>query len=360
MAGCLSERYKNELKAELKEVDIFTGVGDYAKIDELIANKTGAYSGAVFLADGEERTIINSNYHAYIKLAEGCNQVCSFCAIPSFKGKLHSRTAISVTKELVGLNKKGFYDFSLIAQDTSSFGLDTGEKDGLVSLIHAVDEINGDFYGRILYLYPSTTSKKLIQTIAASPKILNYFDMPIQHISERMLKLMKRGFGRHKTVELLNDMREVKDSFVRTSVIVGHPGESEEDFIELAEFIEMFDFDAINVFEYSDEEGTSAHEMNEKCDPKTIHKRASAIKKIIDKKMAKNAKSKIGMTFDAIIEGVSDEHEYLLKAKAKIWAPDIDGEILVNDTNEQKIEYGKSYKVEITDAKKAVLIAKVV
>lgn len=360
MAGCLSERYKNELAKELIEVDIFTGVGDYARIDELIQKKQGAFTENVFLSDGEDRIVINSNYHAYIKLAEGCNQACSFCAIPQFKGKLHSRTISSVTKELIALNKKGFYDFSLVAQDTSSYGLDMNLKDGLVDLIDAIDNIKVDLNARILYLYPSTTNTKLIQKIAQSQKIQNYFDMPIQHISDKMLKEMKRGFGKDKTVELLKEMRSTKESFVRTSVIVGHPGESEEDFAELADFIEEFDFDAVNVFEYSDEEGTLAFNKDDKVSPKEIRKRANIIKKIIDKKNIKKAKSKIGNIISAIIEGESEEHEYLLKAKEKLWAPEIDGEILVNDTNDINITFGKTYTLQITDAKRAVLIAKVV
>jgi len=360
MAGCLSERYKDELKAELVEVDIFTGVGDYAQIDKLITKKQSGFSDSVFLSDGEDRIVINSNYHAYIKLAEGCNQACSFCAIPSFKGKLHSRTVISVIKEIAALRKKGFYDFSLIAQDSSSFGRDLELKDGLISLIHTIDEMSEDFYARVLYLYPSTTSKKLIQTIAVSKKILNYYDMPIQHISDKMLKLMKRGLSKDKTIELLENMRAVKDSFLRTAVIVGHPGESEEDFNELAKFIEEFDFDMMSVFEYSDEEGTTAHNISEKVDRKTIRKRATILKKIIDKKLAKKAKNKIGEIISATIEGESDEHEFLLRAKAVLWAPDIDGDILINDTNDFKIAFGNRYKIQITDAKKSTLIAKII
>jgi ribosomal protein S12 methylthiotransferase len=360
MAGCLSERYQDELKKELVEVDIFTGVGDYAKIDELVAKKQNAFSKEVFLADGDERVIINSGYHAYIKLAEGCNQACSFCAIPSFKGKLHSRTRISVVKEIAALNQKGFFDFSLIAQDTSSYLRDLDDKDGLVGLIHDIDEMGGDFYARVLYLYPSTTSKRLIQTIAASKRVQNYFDMPIQHISEAMLKLMKRGFGKDKTVELLNQMRAVKDSFVRTSVIVGHPGESDADFEELKNFLSEFDFDAVNVFEYSDEEGTDAHEMSEKVDKKTVLKRIKELKKLLDAKSVKKAKAMVGKKLVATVEGESEEHEFLLSAKAKLWAPEIDGVILVNDTDDKMIEFGKNYIVEITDAKKSTLIAKVI
>ncbi len=359
MAGCLSERYKDELQKELSEVDIFTGVADYAKIDELLDGKKSEFTEGTFLIDKEERVVINSNYHAYIKMAEGCNQTCSFCAIPSFKGKLFSRSEESILKEIVALNKKRYFDFSLIAQDSSSYMRDKGTKDGLAELVKKVDALEGDFYARVLYLYPSTTDEKLIETIANAKKIVNYFDMPVQHISDRMLRLMKRGAGKAKTVKLLEKMRAVPDSFVRTSVIVGHPSESDEDFAEMLAFIEEFDFDAVTVFEYSDEDGTAAYDMADKVDKKTVSKRLNAIKKVVAKKMAKKAKSQVGNSFEAVFEGVSDEHEYLFKAKKKIWAPEIDGEILVNESEVENPQIGKLYKMTATGVAKDKVIARI-
>ncbi len=359
MAGCLSERYKDELQKELSEVDIFTGVADYARIDELIEGKKSEFTEGTFLIDTEERVVINSNYHAYIKIAEGCNQTCSFCAIPSFKGKLFSRSEESILKEIAALNKKGYFDFSLVAQDSSSYMRDKGIKDGLATLVKKVDALDGDFYARVLYLYPSTTDEKLIEVIANAKKFVNYFDMPIQHISNKMLKLMKRGVGTTKTIKLLKMMREVPNSFVRTSIIVGHPGETDDDFYETLSFIDEFDFDAISVFEYSDEEGTDAYEMSDKVDKKTISKRLGAIKKVISKKMAKKAKSQIGSSFEAVFEGVSEEHEYLFKAKKKIWAPEIDGEILINENEVENPVIGKLYKMTATGAAKDKIIARI-
>ncbi len=359
MAGCLSERYKDELQKELKEVDIFTGVADYAKIDELIDGGKAKFTEGTFLIDEEERVVINSNYHAYVKLAEGCNQVCSFCAIPSFKGKLFSRSEDSILKEIASLNKKGYFDLSLVAQDSSSYMRDKGVKGGLASLVKKIDAIDGDFYARVLYLYPSTVDDELINTIANAKKFVNYFDMPIQHISDKMLRIMKRGAGKVKTVELLSKMRAVPDSFVRTSVIVGHPGESDEDFAEMLSFIEEFDFDAVSVFEYSDEEGTAAYEMTDKMDKKIVTKRLKAIEKAIQKKGVKKAKVAVGKSFEAVFEGVSDEHEYLLKAKKKIWAPEIDGEILINESEVENPEVGKLYKMTAMDAAKERVVARI-
>jgi ribosomal protein S12 methylthiotransferase len=359
MAGCLSERYKDELQKELTEVDIFTGVADYAKIDELIEGKKSEFTDGTFLIDEEERVVINSNYHAYIKMAEGCNQTCSFCAIPSFKGKLFSRSEKSILKEIVSLNKKGYFDFSLIAQDSSSYMRDKGTKDGLSELVKKVDALEGDFYARVLYLYPSTTDEKLIETIANAKRFVSYFDMPVQHISDRMLKLMKRGTSREKTVKLLEKMRAVPNSFVRTSVIVGHPSESDDDFAELLAFVEGFDFDALSVFEYSDEEGTAAYDMADKVDKKVVSKRLGAMKKVIAKKMTKKAKVAIGSSFEAVFEGVSDEHEYLFKAKKKIWAPEIDGEILVNESEVENPQVGKLHKMTATGVAKDKIIARI-
>jgi len=258
VSGCLTQRYKEELEKELKEVDLFTGVGDYDKIDEIINKKRNTFSNSTYLIDDEQRVITGSNHHTYIKLSEGCNQTCSFCAIPGFKGKLLSRSMESIKKELVRLTAQGFYDFSFISQDSSSYLRDLGEKEGLIKLIEMVEGIEGVKSARILYLYPTTTSNELLQRIIDSKVFHNYFDMPIQHINDDMLKRMKRGAGKDRILEILNIMRNSKDSFLRTGFIVGHPSESEAEFEELCSFVEDFDFDRVSIFSYSDEEDTLA------------------------------------------------------------------------------------------------------
>jgi len=350
MAGCLSERYKEELSKELKEVDIFTGVGDYDKIDELLAAKQSRFTPEVYLIDGAERVVTGSSYHAYIKLSEGCNQQCSFCAIPSFKGKLNSRDLESIAKEVEGLVQKGYYDFSFVSQDSSSYLRDQNVSDGLIHLIKRIELIEGVKSARILYLYPSTTTLKLIKTIGDSPVFHNYFDMPIQHINDDMLRIMKRGFGKDKTVELLNAMKALPNAFVRTSFIVGHPGENEAMFDEMAEFASTFGFDRINVFSYSDEEGTSAHHMSEKIPTKTINARAKKLGKIASKVEDESLSKLVGQDLLLVIDGESDEHEFLLSARALIWAPDVDGEIFVNDREiDEELSFGKVYRGRITE-----------
>ena len=358
MSGCLTERYQQELQESMPEIDIFTGVGDYEKIDELIMKKQSTFTPEVYLANEKaDRVITGSSFHAYIKIAEGCNQACSFCAIPSFKGKLHSRTIDSIITEVQNLVKAGFWDFSFVSQDSSSYGRDMGLGDGLINLIHATEAIKGLRSARILYLYPSTTSFGLIDAIADSKLFQTYYDMPIQHIDNSILKTMKRGFGEKKTIELLNHMKAKTDAFIRTSVIAGHPGETEESFQKLCDFMRTFAFDRFNTFHYSNEETTTAYEM-EQIPRETIEKRAQILGRIAEETTKISLEKMVGKTIDLVIDGESDEHEYLLTARSLQWAVDIDGEILVNDTDEIPVTYGKVYQAEITELVGRQLLAK--
>ena len=349
VSGCLTERYKKELQRDLPEVDIFTGVGDYEQIDKMIAEKRGIFSPRVYLANEEsERVITGSNTHAYIKMAEGCNQSCSFCAIPSFKGKLHSRTLLSIEKEVKALVAKGFYEFSFISQDSSSFGRDMGLKDGLIDLIKMVEKIEGLEVARILYLYPSTTTFELIDTIANSNTFETYYDMPIQQIDDGILKMMRRGFGEKKTIELLNHMKSKKDAFIRTSIIAGHPGESDEAFQRVCDFMVEFNFDRFNVFFYSNEETTPAFTMKP-VEEAVIEERVEALEEISNITTTNSLEGMIGKTVRVILEGESDEHEYILSARPTLWAREIDGDLLVTDTSDLVINFGGLYEAKITE-----------
>ncbi len=349
VSGCLTERYQEELQRDLPEVDIFTGVGDYAKIDKMIAEKRGIFSPSVYLANEDsDRVITGSNTHAYIKIAEGCNQSCSFCAIPSFKGKLLSRTLHSIEKEVKALVKKGFYEFSFISQDSSSFGRDLKLQDGLRDLVKCVEVIEGVTVARILYLYPSTTTFELIDTIADSPVFETYYDMPIQQIDDGVLKLMRRGFGEKKTIALLEHMQSKKDAFIRTSIIAGHPGETDAAFERVCEFMREFKFDRFNVFFYSNEETTPAFTMKP-VEEEVIEERIEILEQIANDTTDFSLQSMIGKTVRVILDGESEEHEYILSARPTLWAKDIDGDILINDTSDLEIVYGALYEVKITD-----------
>lgn len=359
VTGCLMQRYKDELIKELPEVDLFTGVADYDKIDEIILKKQNLFSPETYLQANEERVITGSNYHAYIKISEGCNQKCSFCAIPTFKGKLKSRSLENIVNEVKNLVKKGYYDFSFLSQDSSSYMRDQGVSDGLINLIGEIEKIEGVRSARILYLYPSTTSKELISRIITSPIFHNYFDMPIQHISENMLKIMKRGSGAKKIKELLNLMRNAKNSFLRTGVIVGHPGESEEDFEELCQFLEEFKFDRISAFAYSKEEDTASFEMKQ-IPAKIISKRLSKIEKITKKAINESLQKELGKQIYASLEGISSEGEMFYAAKKDIWDKDIDGEILINESDVKELEIGSLYLCEVSDVVDQKLVATII
>jgi ribosomal protein S12 methylthiotransferase RimO len=348
VSGCLSERYKDELIEAIPEVDIFTGVGDYERIDELILNKESSFTPEVYLAnENSKRVITGSNYHAYIKLSEGCNQNCAFCAIPSFKGRLQSRSIESVIAEVTNLLEQGFRDFSFISQDTSSYGRDFGNKDALIDLIKQVELLPGIKSARVLYLYPSTTTFELIDAIANSNVFQTYYDMPIQHISDNMLKVMKRGANKEKTKKLLEYMKSKKESFIRTAIIAGHPGEGQEDFLEVKEYIKEFNFDRVTVFEYSNEESTTAYNL-EQIPKETIAKRAQILGDIAKDLMLKSNSKLIDKEINLIIDNVSSEHEYLLSARPTLWAPEIDGEILINDTSDLKVNHGSYYRAKVT------------
>lgn len=363
MAGCLSERYKEELQEGLaNEVDIFTGVGDYDIINKLVEEKRSNFSDKVFLADDEnERVVTGSNYHAYIKLSEGCNQKCSFCAIPAFKGKLNSRTLESIKSELKKLISQGFYDFSFVSQDSSSYLRDKNINDGLEQLIDLVEKIDGVKSARVLYLYPSTTTKKLIEKIANSKIFHTYYDMPLQHITSKMLKIMKRGKGEEQLRELMEHMKAQPNAFVRSTFIVGHPGETEEDFNELCEYIKEYQFDRANVFSYSDEEGTSAYDFEDKLDQEIIDERAEILGELIEQITKEKLEAEVGKEFEIVVDGESDEHEYLLSARKLLWAPEVDGEIYINDKEiEEEIKFGKVYTARVTELVDKTLVATII
>ena len=314
-------------------------------------------SPQTFLIENQKRIITGSAIHAYIKISEGCNQQCSFCAIPHFKGRLHSRNLDSILREIESLLAKGYFDFSFIAQDSSSYMRDLGKKDGLIDLIKRV-ESSGAKSARILYLYPSTTSESLIQTIAESSVFQNYFDMPLQHISDKMLKTMKRGADKARHIALLEQMRGIENSFIRTSFLLGHPRESEADFDELCEFVSEFSFERANIFGFSREEGTAAFDMGDIVSTKTTKARTKKLNNILAKHQKNSLKSLVGRKIRVIVEGRSAQSDLLFSARDLRWDREIDGEILINDS---EIPLARGYyEVQVTDFKGGYLLGRAV
>lgn len=358
VTGCLMQRYKEELIKALPEVDLFTGTGDFERIDTLIAKRQNLFSNSTYLqARDTARVITGSNFHAFIKISEGCNQNCAFCAIPHFKGRLRSRKLEDIVFELENLVQKGYKDFSFIAQDSSSYLLDQGQKDGLLALIDAVEGVRGITAARILYLYPTTLSEAVVQKIIASKIFVNYFDLPLQHISERMLKVMKRGSKKAEILRLLKLMRSAPDSFLRTGFIVGHPGEGKEDFSELCSFVEGFEFDRVSIFGYSREEDTAAFEM-EQIPAKTINSRLKKMEKIVDALLEKKFAQEVGRVRRVLCVGESSEGEFFAGGKDLRWDREIDGEILINESLCGGLKAGAIYECEITQAVDKKLIAR--
>ena len=321
--------------------------------------KNLASQDEVFLSDEHSKRVIsNSAIHAYIKLSEGCNQSCSFCSIPSFKGRLRSRSIASVLAEVENLAQKGYKDFSFIAQDSSSYLLDFGVRDGLVALIKALDSSGAAKSSRIHYLYPTTTSYKLIEAIASSPSVQNYFDMPIQHIDDKMLKLMKRGAGEKKLREMLNLMRSLPNAFLRSTIIIGHPCEGEEEFGKLADFLGEGIFDRLNLFAFSSEEGTLAHTMSPKVPTKVVNARLNKLNKILKSQDKIRYRALKGVQIPVIVEGRASISEHFYSTRDIRWGLEIDGEILINDSEVEDISVGY-YEAKITEYKNGLLFGKI-
>ncbi|MRJ06665.1 MAG: 30S ribosomal protein S12 methylthiotransferase RimO [Epsilonproteobacteria bacterium] len=347
VTGCFSQRYQKELPEEIPEVDLWTGVGEFHIIDQLIEKGVKSYfTNRTFLIGREERTIFNSPYHAYIKLGEGCNQKCSFCAIPSFKGRLQSRPIPVILDEVNRLKERGYRDFTFISQDSSSYGRDWGERGKLEELIEELDKIS-DITGRILYLYPQTTTPTLIEKIANSPTLATYYDLPIQHISPKVLKLMGRGDGSAER-HLLEIMERQPEGFIGTSIIVGHPGEGEREFEELKNFLSAFPFDRINIFQYSDEEGTKSSTLPEKVPPEVVEERIAQLEEIVHKKEVERKARWVGKVLEGYLEGETPDGLFY-SLRPTIFAPEIDGDILINEIETTRpLQIGARYRVKIT------------
>src|SRR5215217_5890206 len=322
VAGCLVERYRDDLMKELPEVDAFIGTNEITRILEAtdetknfrslpllpIGNKTATY-----LYDFDTPRFRATDSHtAFIKIAEGCDRPCAFCSIPSMRGSFRSRRFGSIIEEARNLAKQGVKEVVLIAQDSSRYGEDLGQVDALAALIRALGEIDEIEWVRVMYAYPTHISDVFLAAIAETPKAVKYLDMPLQHASRNVLKLMKRGGTRESLEKLIRRVRaEVPGITIRTTFITGFPGETEEDFEELMEFVRNCEFDNVGVFTYSDEEGTPAFDLPDKVDAKTAKRRRAALMKEQAKISKRKNKARVGSTVRVLFEGASEETDLL-------------------------------------------------
>jgi len=372
VAGCLVERYRDDLMKELPEVDAFIGTNEVGRILEAadetknfkelplvqIGNKTATY-----LYDFDTpRYRATDSYTAFIKIAEGCDRPCAFCSIPGMRGSFRSRRFGSILKEAEDLAKQGVKEVVLIAQDSSRFGEDLGEIDALAKLIRALGEIKDLEWIRVMYAYPTHISDEFLKAIAETPKAVKYLDMPLQHGSRNVLKLMKRGGTRESLEKLIRRVREkVPNITIRTTFITGFPGETEEDFEELMTFVRNCEFDNVGVFTYSDEEGTPAFDLPNKVDAKIAKQRRTRLMKEQAKISKRKNKEKIGKTFKVIFEGYSQESDLLFQGRLEGQAQEIDGYILINDMPENlDPKIGEFYNVRITEAHDYDLIGEII
>ncbi|HZR55509.1 MAG TPA: 30S ribosomal protein S12 methylthiotransferase RimO [Terriglobales bacterium] len=401
VAGCLVERYRDEIQKNIPEIDAVVGTGELNKI--LAAAGVGAaptsaspfnilspnaltsrpeaearaaqgrfsretWDGAIadlpnYLYDGETpRILATPGYTAYIKIAEGCDHPCSFCIIPQLRGKFRSRRFESVIAEAERLAQAGVRELTLIGQDTTCYGEDFGLKDGLALLLERLAGIEDLRWVRFLYAYPNKITGRLLETIAAHEKICSYVDVPLQHASASVLKRMKRGGGSEVFLKSIEKIRRtIPDVTLRTSFIVGFPGETEKEFEELCEFVSQSEIDWMGAFGYSDQEGAGAFSVEGKLPAREIERRRKHLMQIQRRISKRKKKALIGKEFDLLLQGSSDETDLLLEGRTAMHAPEIDGKVFVNDVPEEiEPRIGEFYRCQITEAHDYDLVARIV
>lgn len=347
VTGCLVERYEEELKSELPEVDLFVSIRDYdrlwEKIDELINgtknNDTMNY---------KNRVLTTGDTMAYLKIAEGCSNFCTYCAIPYIQGKYVSRKYEDILDEARSLAKKGIKELVVIAQDTTKYGIDLYGKSRLAELLDDLCKIEDIKWIRFLYSYPESITDELIQVVKKNDKICKYFDLPIQHIADDVLKKMNRKSNGETIRNLITKLRsEIPGVILRTTLIVGFPGETEENFNELCEFVESSKFDRLGAFAYSAEDGTPAAVFKNQVDEDIKEARREKIMELQQKVSIQNLKEKVGNTYECLIENITDDGEYFI-GRSYMDVPSEDGVIYIKFNNEYMIN--EFVKVKIVDS----------
>src|SRR5438270_417199 len=394
VAGCLVERYRDEIRKNIPEVDAVVGTGELEGILAATGVKSpqppsdspfvilqsrpegdaraaqGRFSreswdGAIadlpnyLYDDTTPRVLATPKHSAYIKIAEGCDHPCSFCIIPQLRGKFRSRRFESVIAEAERLARSGVREITLIGQDTTCYGEDFGLKDGLALLLEKLAAVPDLRWIRFLYAYPNKITGRLLDTIAAHENICSYIDVPLQHASASALKRMKRGGGSDLFLHSIEKMRRtIPDLTLRTSFIVGFPGETEKEFEELCQFVRAAQFDWMGTFAYSDEDGAGAYGLEDKVPPREIERRRKRLTQIQRQISKKRKKALVGREFDLLVEGPSEETDLLLEGRTVMHAPEIDGKVFVNDVPEgSEVCPGEFYRCRITEGHDYDLIA---
>jgi ribosomal protein S12 methylthiotransferase len=338
VAGCLAQRYAEDLLEEMPEIDALIGTGEIDKIEEVLDevmenNRVIRSESLEFLANAQtERILTTAPHTAYLKIAEGCDRKCTYCIIPQLRGGLRSRSIEDIVAEAKALAAEGVRELNLLAQETTEYGLDIFGKKSLDILLKELVKIEGIEWIRTYYMFPNSVTDSLIQTMKEEEKVCNYFDIPIQHIADNMLQKMGRAKSGEQMKNILYKIRkEIPEATIRTTVIVGFPGETEDDFEELKEFIREFEFDYCGVFKYSREEDTKAHEMENQIPEEIKEQRMVELVNIQSEIAERKNRRFLGKTVEVMIDGVSDESEYMLEGRTRGQALQIDGKVLTND-----------------------------
>ena len=337
VAGCLVERFRDEIQRQIPEVDAVIGTGEVEDIlaacqGDLGANANGAELPAYLYQDFTPRVLSTPRHLAYIKINEGCDHPCTFCVIPQLRGKFRSRRFESVVREAQNLAAAGVREICLVGQDTTYYGEDLGVRDGLATLLARLAQIEDLHWVRFLYCYPNRITPKLLEAIAAHPRLVKYLDVPLQHASRSVLARMKRGSHADAFLKMLENVRRaIPGVSIRTSFIVGFPGETEPDFRELCNFVRAAEFDWMGVFSYSDEDKALSFSHLAKVDPETIARRRDTLMSIQKKISAKKLRSRVGQRLPAILDGPSKDTELIWEARLEGMAPDIDGKVYITE-----------------------------
>ena len=400
VAGCLVERFRGDIQQQIPEVDAVVGTGELDKIlaaagvtpsqanqtssspfniiqarpEGVAREQAGRFSrsewqGAIadlpnYLYDeNTPRYLATPKATAYIKIAEGCDHPCTFCIIPQLRGKFRSRRFESVIAEAEQLAARGVREITLIGQDTTCYGEDFELKDGLALLLERLAKIDDLRWVRFLYAYPNKITARLLEVIAGNPKVCSYMDVPLQHASAAVLKNMKRGSGSQIFLRSIEKMRRtIPNLTLRTSFIVGFPGESERDFAELCDFVREAEFDWLGVFGYSDQEGAASHAQQLKRVPaREVERRRKQLMKIQQGISRRKKRSLVGRQFDLLVEGPSEESDLLWEGRTEMHAPEIDGKVYINDFGaREQLDPGEFVRCEVTEAQDYDLIARVI
>lgn len=360
VAGCLTQRYKEELVEGLPEADLFVGSGEFQNISKILKSHDEGQSQKSFFnlptyLQEESTPRVNSQpgHRAYLKISEGCMKRCAFCAIPLIRGNLQSRTIANVVKEAKQLVSQGTKELIIISHDFTDYGWDLRRQnkeniESPVELLKALTQVEGLEWIRLLYLYPDGITPEMVQLFKHNPKLIPYFDMPLQHINNDVLKSMNRKMTREEIEAVLKNIRaEIPEAVIRTQFIVGFPGETEEQFEEVLQFLTEQKFDRVGCFKYSPEESTPGGKMENQIDDETKQRRWEAVMEVQQNISRDQNRKFVGQTLDVLVEGLSEETELLLQGRYYGQAPDIDGVVLINDGQASP---GQMVKVRITDS----------